>query len=116
MEKENVKPIVLTNTETNETYTLEFTRDTVKHAERQGFDIDNIDKAPLTMTIELFYLAFRAHHKNVTREKAEKILFEDLGGVPDGMLERLIKLYALPFESLINNEGNSKNAKMTVQF
>ena len=40
---ENVKPIVITNTETKDVYTLEFTRDSVKFAQFKGFNVDDIE-------------------------------------------------------------------------
>lgn len=115
---ENVKPIRLTNTETKDTYILEFTRESVKHSQRNGFNIDEIDTKPMIAVPDLFYYAFRAHHRNITHEKTDKILFEDLGGLQDGMLERLVKLYYVPFESLLNvseNDDERKNSKMTVE-
>lgn len=117
MAKEKVKPIVLTDTETGEKYTLEFTRDSVRFAEARGFEIEKLDKTPMTTIPDLFYYSFRANHKYVSREKADRILFEDLGGLPDGMVERLGELYAAPFESLIQteDEGGEKNSRMTVE-
>lgn len=113
MEKFN--PIVLTDTDTNEKYTLEFTRDTVKFAESRGFKIEEIADMPMTKSIELFWYAFRAHHMSVSREKAEKILIDDLKGFPDGMIERLYNLYRQPFNALVRDEDASKNARMTVE-
>lgn len=117
MAKEKVKPIVLTDTETGEKYTLEFTRDSVRFAESRGFEIEKLDKTPMTTIPDLFYYSFRANHKWVSREKADRILFEDLGGLPDGMVERLGELYAAPFDSLIQteDEGGTKNSRMTVE-
>lgn len=116
MAKEKVNPIVLTDNETGEKYTLEFTRDTVRFAESRGFDISDLEKYPMTKIPDLFYFAFRAHHKFVARDKTDKILFEDLGGMPEGMVEQLGRLYAAPFEALMPEEGERKNAKMTVEF
>jgi hypothetical protein len=83
----------------------------------QKFTVDDgifdliADKGP-----ELWYYAFRMHHKSVSREKADRILFDDLGGMPDGMAERLGMLYAAPLEALANKENKAKNSKMTVEF
>ena len=115
MEEKKIKPIVLTDTETNDVYTLEFTRDTVKYTEFKGFNIDDIDKKPMSAIPELFYYAFRAHHRNISREKTDKILFEDLGGMSTEMLERLGELYAVPLTTLFAKENTSKNSKMTVE-
>lgn len=112
----NVKPIIINNKDTGDSYTLEFTRESVKFAEMRGFNINNLDKFPMTTVPELFFYAFRAHHKNVARDKTDKILFEDLGGMPKGMIERLGELYAEPFNALTNEEETVKNANVTVEF
>lgn len=112
---EEIRPIVLKDNDTGMEYTLEFNRDSVKFAEARGFSIDKVSDQPMTFIPDLFYYAFRMHHKNISREKTDRILFEDLGGVPDGMLERLGQLWAIPYEALTQDE-NRKNAKMTVIF
>jgi hypothetical protein len=113
---EQVKPIILHDTEAGIDYTLEFNRETIRFAESRGFDMEDVGKYPMTKLPELFYYAFRMHHKNVSREKTDRILFDDLGGMPSGMAERLGALYAAPFEALANNDGsNAKNSKMTVE-
>ncbi len=114
---EQVKPIILHDTENMIDYTLEFNRESVKFAEARGFDIEDVGRYPMTKLPELFYYAFRMHHKNVSREKTDRILFDDLGGMPDGMAERLGSLYAAPFSALTNSDGNEgKNRKVTVEF
>ena len=107
-----IKPIILTDTETNEKYTLEFSRESVKFAEDRGFAIADLDRYPMTKVPELFYYAFRMHHKNISRQQTDKMLFEQIGGVPDGMLERLAQLYSAPFDVFEKRE--SKNSTMTV--
>ena len=113
---EKVRPIVLHDTEEQMDYTLEFNRETVKFAEGRGFDIGDVAKYPMTKLPELFFYAFRMHHKNVSREKTDRILFDYLGGMPDGMAERLGALYSAPFEALTADEGKAKNARFTVEF
>ena len=112
-----VKPIIITDNETQDEYTLEFNRESVRFAESRGFNIDDLPKYPMTKIPEIFFYAFRMHHKTISREKTDKILFEKLGGIPDGMLERLAELYAAPFEALaILDEGEEgKNSKVTIQ-
>ena len=113
---ERVKPIKLTDTETGDEYILEFDRESIRFAEARGFDIDDVGKYPMTKIPELFFYAFRMHHKNVSREKTDRILFEDLGGLPKGVAERLGALYAAPFEALSQNEDKTvKNPKVTVE-
>lgn len=113
---ERVNPIIIRNEDTGEEYTLEFNRETIRFAEQRGFDIADVGKFPMTKLPELFFYAFRMHHRNVSREKTDRILFDDLGGMPDGMAERLGALYSAPFEALSNDNGKAKNSKMTVEF
>ena len=113
---EHVKPIILHDAEEGVDYTLEFDRDSVRFAEARGFDIADVGKFPMTKVPELFFYAFRMHHKSVSREKTDRILFEYLGGLPDGMAERLGALYSAPFEALTADEGKpAKNARITVE-
>lgn len=115
-EDERVKPIILHDTEDGVDYILEFDRDTVRWAESRGFDISDVGKYPMTKLPELFYYAFRMHHKSVSREKADRILFDYLGGMPDGMAERLGSLYGQTFEALSSKGGKAKNSRITVEF
>lgn len=113
---EELKPIILKNKETGAPeYTLDFDLETIKFAEGRGFDPDDIRRATYTKTVELFWYSFRMHHKSVSLEKAERILKYDLGGMPDGMLTRLIDLYNNPYGCLVQTEESAKNAVMTVE-
>lgn len=112
---EKVKPIIIHDTENNIDYTLEFNRESVRFAEARGFDIDDVGKYPLTKVPELFWYAFRMHHKSVSKEKADRILFDDLGGLPEGAGERLVQLYGATIEALSNDGSKSKNSKVTVE-
>ena len=111
---EQVKPIIIHDTEAGIDYTLEFNRESIKFAEARGFDIDDVGKYPMTKIPELFYYAFRMHHKSVSREKTDRILFEELGGLPDGAAERLGALYAAPFEALSSKGEDKKGKKPTM--
>lgn len=108
-----VKPIILHDEETGEEYTLEFTRKSVQYAESRGFTLGDAEKMPMTRTIDFFWYAFRAHHPTVSREKAETILFDKLGGMSTKLMDRLGELYTLPYQSLA--EGDDENPKMTVE-
>ena len=114
--KEKVKPIRLVDNETGESYILEFNRDTVKWAEQRGFDPELVTKFPMTVGADFFFYAFRMHHKNVSRQKTDKILDEDLGGIgalPEGFIERLYMLYSAPFDSMVEDSG--KNSKVQIE-
>ena len=113
---ERVAPIIITDSESGKEYTLEFNRESVKFAESRGFSIQDVDRMPFVKLPELFWYAFRMHHMNVSKEKADRILFDDLGGMPEGMAERLGALYGSPYDALINKENKPKNPNVTVQF
>lgn len=108
-----MKPIVLKSKDTE--YTLEFNRESIKFAEMRGFKIEEVAEYPMTKIPELFFYAFRMHHKNVAREKTDKILFEEMGGVPEGLIERLAELYTEPFEALTVKDEERKNSKWSVE-
>lgn len=110
-----VNPIILKDTETEKTYTLRFTRNTVRKMEQNGFDVSDLEKHPMSRVPEMFHGAFLADQPFMKREQTDKILFEDLGGVSDAMLERLGQLYAEPFNTLIVGADEPKNRKMTVE-
>lgn len=117
---ENVKvnPITLTDSETGAKYVLEFSRESVKFAEIRGFAIEDVQRYPMTKIPELFFYAFRKNHKNISRQKTDAFLDEwgGIGGIPDGMIERLVALYIQPFEATPQHEGAVKNARLTVEF
>ena len=108
-----VKPIIVTDDETGMEFTLEFTRESVKFAEARGFKINDVADYPMTKIPELWFYAFRAHHKNIARAKTDALL-EGLGGIPDGLLERLGELYAAPFSALTDGQTEA-NPRVTVK-
>jgi len=117
IEETKVKPIIITDTETDQTYTLEFSRESIKFAEAHGFSFDDVSKYPMSKIPELFFYAFRKNHKNIARDKTDKIL-DKMNGIPNGLIERLAELYAEPFEALtILDEGEErKNSTITIEF
>jgi hypothetical protein len=114
-EREPVKPIIIHDDVNKRDYTLEFNRESVSFAEMHGFKTDDIDECAMTRIPELFYYAFRMHHMNVSREKTDKILFEDLGGATPELIERLAQLFTEPYRALYNATGKSKNPRVTME-
>ena len=115
--KEKVKPIRLIDNETGENYILEFNRDTVKWAEQRGFDPDMVTKFPMTVGADFFFYAFRMHHRNIARDKTDKILFDYLGGINETtgkILARLMELYYATFSTLSDEEAQ-ENPRMAVE-
>ena len=106
-----MKPIILKSKDTE--YTLEFNKESVAFAEMRGFKIDDVSDFPMTKIPEIFFYAFRMHHKNVARDKTNKIL-EEMGGLPEGFVARLVELYTAPFDYLLEGE-ETKNSEWTVE-
>lgn len=113
-EVERVKPITIRNKATSEEYVLEFDKESVKFAEDRGFRLADLDNFPMSKIPEFFFYAFRKHHKNVARNKTDKILEEDLGGVSSKLMQRLIELYSQPFEEMVADEEAPKNPDMEI--
>lgn len=115
--KEKVKPIRLIDNETGESYILEFNRDTVKWAEQREFDPNLVPKFPNTVGADFFYYSFRMHHKNIARDKTDKILFDVLGGINETtgkIFARLLELYYLTYSSFTDEEAEA-NPRMAVE-
>lgn len=110
-----IKPITITDNDTNTEYTLEFNRESIKFAESKGFVFEDVAHYPMSKIPEFFYYAFRMHHKNIARNQTDAIL-DKMNGIPEGLLERLTELYAVPFESLaILEEGEErKNSPIAI--
>ena len=117
-EATDVKPIVLRDEKNGDVFILEFNRTSVKYAESRGFSIQTLNDSGVSITIieDLFNYAFRMHHPNMSKADTDKILYDKLKGMPDGMVERLIMLYAIPLNTLVQTEESAKNATMTVEF
>lgn len=99
----------------NEKYVLDFDRESCEWAERHGFSIDDLANGKAMVGLgDLFYYSFRKNHPRMTRTQTDRILFEEMGGMPDGMAERLGELYAQPYNALIQSEESAKKSKWKV--
>lgn len=108
---DRVKPIILKDKDTGDSFTLEFNRDSVRFAESRGFSISDVERYPMTAIYDLFFYAFRMHHRNVAREKTDKIIDEywgGIGGIPEGVLTRLGELWAQTFVSMVDETANPR--------
>lgn len=117
-----IKPIVLKFTDTNQVYTLEFSRNTVAWAEKNGFPLnpmngqDILSEKPMTVIEDLFYYAFQMHHRGMSKALTDKILYDDLGGLTSAMLERLVMLHIKTYGTLItDDESKPKNPTLAVE-
>lgn len=115
MAKEHLNPMRITDPKSGETYVLEFNRESVRFAEQRKFNLSELTDYPQTNIPALFFYAFRKNHKNIARDKTDAIL-EELGGLTPQEIERLVELYNLPNETLIQMDvANRKNARLTVE-
>lgn len=89
-------------------YTLEYTRESVKQMEREGFVASDIVTKPMLTLPKLFAGAFKAHHKYDTKQKQIDEIFE-LFTNKQALVEKLAEMYAEPIETLMDDvtEGNA---------
>ena len=111
-----VQPARVTDNKTGTAYELDFSRESVKFAESRGFKTDELFVFPATRIPELFYYAFRKHHKNVGRSQTDALL-EVMGGMTSALLERLVHLYnqAALTHLIATDEDAAKNTDVTVE-
>ncbi len=94
----------------NKEYTLEYTRETVKQMEREGFVTSDIVDKPMLTLPKLFAGAFKAHHKFDTKQKQIDEIFE-LFTNKTALVEKLAEMYAEPMETLMDDDNvDSGNA------
>ena len=113
---DRVMPVRLTDEKSGKVYELDFNREAVRFAEARGFKVNSIADFPATAIPELFYLSFRAHHKNVSRSQTDALL-DRRGGMSAQLIERLNQLYA---QAALTNviaadEDAAKNGGVTVE-
>lgn len=90
-------------------YTLEFTRDSIKQMEREGFVLDNVVKKPM-LTLPIFFAgAFKAHHRFDAKQKKIEEMFEKFTN-KQALFEKLLDMYQYPMETMIDDENNEGNA------
>ena len=90
-------------------YTLEFTRESIKQMEREGFVSNDVVTKPMLTLPRLFAGAFKAHHRFDTKQKDIEAMF-DLFTNKQALLEKLAEMYSEPLEVLMDEPADSKNA------
>ena len=114
---ERVNPIRITDKKSGEVYELDFDKSAILFAEGRGFELDEVAKFPVTKLPELFYYAFRMHHKGLSKGQTDA-LYERLGGFSPAFLERLVTLYnqaQLSNNVVDDTEEMGKNGNMAVE-
>lgn len=86
----------------DKTYTLEFTRNSIKQMEAKGFRISDLRDMPVTTIPEFFAGAFIANHRWAKRELIDEI-FEGLEK-KDDLIGALGEMYSDTLTSLIGDE------------
>ena len=112
-----VKPARLTDDKTGQVYVLDFSRESIVFAERNKFKLEDAIEYPVTGMRDLFYYAFRKNHRNISREKTDKLIEKWGGGIPEELVKRLIQLYqqALASNSIVVDEDAAKNSGLTLE-
>ena len=85
-------------------YTLEYSKNSIMHMERQGFNINELDSKPVMMITMLVQGAFLKNHSSIKAEKVEEI-YESLKN-KEGFLNKLMEMYREQGDELVD-EGNA---------
>lgn len=93
-------------------YELEYTRQSVRAMEGQGFVLEQISSKPMTMIPMLFSGAFAKNHRGIKRSLIDEIL-ENISDKA-GLLNALIEMYADTLSSLTDETENEGNATWAV--
>jgi len=103
----------ITITYENRTYTLEYTRETVRTMESMGFVADELFTKPALRIPELFYGAFAAHHRGIKRKDVDR-MFNGLTNRSD-LIQKLVEMYRDTLSTLMDEpEGAEGNVTWTV--
>lgn len=114
---ERIEPIRITDKDTGKVYELDFSRESVRYVESQGYKINETFEFPNVNIPKLFYYAFRKNHKNVPLNKTNDIL-DKMGGLTEKIVIRLVDLYtqATMANNVIQEEGDLvENPHVTVE-
>ena len=97
----------------NRTYTLEYTRETVRTMESMGFIADELFTKPALRIPELFYGAFAAHHRGIKRKDVDR-MFNGLQGRAE-LIQKLVEMYRDTLSTLMDEpDGVEGNVTWTV--
>ena len=111
---------IITVTYDKKSYDLEYSRNSVKSMEQQGFVLDQIGDKPMTMVPLLVYGAFMKNHKGIKRSLVDEIyehIADKIGDGENGFIQTLLEMYADTVNTLTENnsgdEGNVATWKVT---
>ena len=97
------------------TYTLEFTRNTIRTMEGQGFRIDELTSMPMTRLPQLFRGAFLANHRFLNGKVIDEIY--DSTTHKDELFAALGEMYGDVMNSMMGvaGEADAGNANWTLE-
>ena len=115
---ERVNPLKITDNDTGDVYELDFNRESVKYMASQGFTMDDnfVDLIAIKGE-ELWYYAFRANHRRLSRNQTDK-LYTKMGGLAPKIIKRLMELYqqAIMSNNIVqDDEELDANPHITVE-
>ena len=89
-------------------YTLEYTRESVRQMEREGFKSSDVLEKPMLTLPKLFAGAFKAHHKWGTKPQDIEEIYNNFKN-KDALFEKLAEMYNEPMEAMLDepDEGNA---------
>lgn len=96
----------------NTEYNLEYSRQSVKTMESQGFVLDEITTKPVTMIPMLFQGAFIKNHKGIKRKLIDEI-FDEISD-KTGLMQALMELYAETLSTLVEDREEQGNVTWAV--
>ena len=96
-------------------YDLEYSRQSVKMMESQGFVLDEITSKPMTMIPMLFAGAFIKNHsgKDGVKRKVIDEIFDNIAD-KNGLMEVLMEMYAETLSTLTESNDGEGNATWAV--
>ncbi len=111
----------ITVTYRNNDYVLEFSRNTAKQIEEQGFVLDQIGEKPSIMIPLLVYGAFMKNNRGIKRSLVDEIYKNVVNKVgsdgEEGFINVLSEMYAETVSSLMDDddieEGNAATWKVS---
>lgn len=89
-------------------YTLEYSRQTIKMMESQGFVLDEVASKPANMLPQLFAGAFMKNHRGLKRAYIDEMLEQTKD--KSGLWQVLAEMYAETLSSLIGDNSDEGNA------
>ena len=93
-------------------YCLEYTLDTIKQMEANGFNINDVGDKPATRIEQLWVGAFLAHHRKAIGDGVAKTLLKKMKD-KEGLLDILPQMYNNTLGAMVSDEDDEGNVEWT---